>query len=65
MENLSSGLPWILVTVLGVAALAAAFIYGTLNWRQKREANLPGPATAPGPTPKSDENRPDNRPRAA
>ena len=62
MENLGSGLPWLLITVAGVAALGIALVYGTINWQSRRQANSPGPAGAPGPATKADERFPDTRP---
>jgi hypothetical protein len=32
-----SGWLWVMVDILGVAALAAALIYGTVMWRNRRK----------------------------
>ena len=60
MENLTGGLLWILV-LGGVIALGIAFVYGTMSWRTRRQHNALGPASVPGPTPKSQEGLPDSR----
>lgn len=65
MEELFAGLPWILVTVLGIAALGIALAYGTGQWRQRRLDRPRGTVgRAPGPAPEGSRSGPDDR-RAA
>jgi hypothetical protein len=61
MENMGGGLLWVLITIAGVAALGIAMVYGTMNWRTRRQHNAHGPASVPGPTPKAQEGLPDSR----
>jgi hypothetical protein len=63
MDSLTSGSPWVLVDIIAVVVLGIAILYGTMNWRRRRQGQLRGPAAAPGPTPKKDEGLPDDRPR--
>jgi uncharacterized iron-regulated membrane protein len=52
-DNLASGLPWVLITIVGVIALGFALIYGIYMWRQRRLQRQPGSLErAPGPAPK-------------
>ena len=60
MDNLSSGLPWVVIFV-AIAVLGAVMVYGSLRWRSRRLSSRQGPARAPGPASKADERLPDPR----
>ena len=52
-DSLVSGLPWVLITIIGVIALGFALIYGIYMWRQRRLRRQPGSVErAPGPAAK-------------
>jgi uncharacterized iron-regulated membrane protein len=55
--DLSSGLPWVIIDIVGVAILGLVAIYGIVMWNRRRVKTPPGPAHAPGPATKSDERR--------
>lgn len=42
VQEAAGGSLWILVTVIGVAVLAIAMIYGTISWTRRRRQRAPG-----------------------
>ncbi len=52
-EPFLAGWFWVLVTVIGFAALAIAMAYATSMWRERRRMRQPGSLErSPGPAPK-------------
>lgn len=52
VQEAAGGSLWILVTVIGVAVLAIAMIYGTISWTRRRRQRAPGTVErVPGPAP--------------
>jgi uncharacterized iron-regulated membrane protein len=52
-EPFLAGWFWVLLTVLGIIALAVAMVYATTMWGQRRRMREPGSLErAPGPAPK-------------